>query len=303
MMAQTFDYATAMEQLGALEALDGADVNAVCHSRALTHGQQTENAIVLIHGMTNCPQQFSDFAPLLFERGYNVLIPRQPGNGLADRNTKALASLTIQELTTFGENVTHIAQGLGRRVTMLGISAGATIAAWLAQFRSGIDLAVVIAPLLGILPQLPAPINDPANHLVMDIFSTIPNIMTQSLRPFKSGPDYGYYGFSTRGLGTVMRMGDDVMRAAKTTPPDARSIIMTLNQNDDAINNLMATHLADRWRAHGAAVKTYTFPKSEHLGHDIIDPRQTNQRVAYVYPILLNLILGNAQTADITPVA
>ncbi len=292
MMAQTFDYATAMEQIAALEALDGPDVNSVCHSRALTHGQQTENAIVLIHGMTNCPEQFSDFAPLLYERGYNVLIPRQPRNGLADRNTKALAGLTVEELKAYGENVTNIAQGLGRRVTVLGISAGATIAAWLAQFHTGIDLAVVIAPLLGILPQLPSPINDGANRAVMNIFSTIPNIMTQSIRPFKAGPDYGYYGFSTRSLATVMRMGADVMRAAQTTPPATHSIIMILNQNEDAINSLMATHLADRWRAHGAAVKTYTFPKSAHLGHDIIDPRQPNQRVAYVYPILLDLILG-----------
>jgi hypothetical protein len=33
------------------------------------------------------------------------------------------------------------------------------------------------------------------------------------------------------------------------------------------------------------------------LDHDIIDPTQTNQRVAYVYPILLDLCGGRREGA------
>ncbi|HLY29655.1 MAG TPA: alpha/beta fold hydrolase [Ktedonobacterales bacterium] len=291
-MAQVFDYTTAMEQLAALQALDGDDVNSVCRSGALTHGETTDDAIVLIHGMTNCPQQFSDFAPLLYARGYNVLVPRQPHNGLADRNTRALAKLTVAELKAYGEQVTDIARGLGRRVTILGISAGAVIAAWLAQFRSDVDRAVVVAPVFGILPELPSAINDTANWLTMQILLALPNIMTQSFRPFKEGPDYGYLGFSSRSLGTVMRLGQEVFRAAKATAPAARSIVVTSNQNDEAVNDRMTEHLVERWRAHGAQASIYTFARSERLGHDIIDPRQPNQRTSYVYPILLDLITG-----------
>ncbi|NJP05385.1 MAG: alpha/beta hydrolase [Chloroflexaceae bacterium] len=42
-----------------------------------------------------------------------------------------------------------IARGLGRHVTIAGISVGGTIAGWAAQFRADVDCAVLIAPALG----------------------------------------------------------------------------------------------------------------------------------------------------------
>ncbi len=284
------NYTEALTKLAALEALDGSDVNPVCRSRSLTHGAMTDRAIVLLHGMTNCPQQFHTFAQLLFERGYNVLIPRENHNGLEDRDTKALGSLTLDELTTFCDRVADIAQGLGRRVTVLGISAGAVMAAWLAQFRADIDAAMVIAPSLGILPNLPPVINGPANQAVISILSVLPNIMTQSFRPFTAGPPQGYRGFATRGLAAIMRQGRQVMRAAEKAPPAARKVLMVLNHADPAVNNRMSERLVELWRAQGAQVATHYFPVSDKLGHDIIDPQQPDQRVDLVYPILLDLL-------------
>lgn len=286
------DYAEALTGLAALEALDGSDVQSVCRSQALLHGALTDHAIVLLHGMTNCPQQFHAFAPLLFARGYNVLIPRETRNGLEDRDTNALASLTLDELTSFSDRVADIAQGLGRRVTVMGISAGGVMAAWLAQFRSDIAAAMVIAPSLGILPNLPRAINGPANRAVAGIFNALPNLMTQRLRPFTAGPPQGYRGFATRGLGAIMRQGQVVLNAAKTTPPATRHLLMVLNRNDPAVNNTMAEELVAAWRAQGAPVATHYFAASDKLIHDIIDPEQPDQRVDYVYPILLDLIAG-----------
>src|SRR5579864_2216935 len=88
------NYAEAMAQLASLQALDTPVVNPQCGTQALTHGRTTERVIVLIHGMTNCPRQYRQLAPLFFERGYNVLIPRMPANGLLDRDTTALSRLT-----------------------------------------------------------------------------------------------------------------------------------------------------------------------------------------------------------------
>ena len=62
--------------------------NPVCHSQLLTHGRKMERAIILMHGMTNCPAQYDELAPLFLERGYNVLIPLIPGNGLANPTPK-----------------------------------------------------------------------------------------------------------------------------------------------------------------------------------------------------------------------
>src|SRR5215472_6197300 len=74
------DYETAMERFARVQAREEADqtLNPVCRSKLYTHGNKKERVIVLMHGMTNCPQQFVDFAPKFFEQGYNVLVPRMP---------------------------------------------------------------------------------------------------------------------------------------------------------------------------------------------------------------------------------
>lgn len=284
------DYSSAMAQFAALQAQDSADVNPVCHSRALTHGETTDRVVVLLHGMTNCPRQFHAFAPLLYERGYNVLIPRETRNGLLDRDTTALSELTVAELTTFSDRIADIAHGLGRRVTVVGISAGGVMAAWLAQFRNDLDAVVVIAPSFGILPELPRLVNAPANRAVIGILNVLPNLMTQRIRPFTAGPPQGYRGFASRGLAAIMQMGQFVFKAARNAPPATHHVLMVSNQNDNTVNVGMINDLATLWRRHGAPITTFEFAAKEMLGHDLIDPEQPNQRASYVYPILLDLI-------------
>ena len=46
------------------------------------------------------------------------------------------------------------------------------------------------------------------------------------------------------------------------------------------------------WRAHGRAVSAFEFPASLGLVHNLIDPGETGQQVAVVYPKLLALIGG-----------
>ena len=92
------DYDAAIARFAQVQAEEGDAINPLCHSKLMTHGNKTERVIVLVHGMTNCPQQFAEFAPLFFEHGYNVLIPRMPRNGLANRMTEELKYLTAEEL-------------------------------------------------------------------------------------------------------------------------------------------------------------------------------------------------------------
>ena len=48
-------------------------------------------------------------------------------------------------------------------------------------------------------------------------------------------------------------------------------------------------------------IRDSEFAEKEQLGHDLIDPQQPNQRVEYVYPILLDLITKlDATTAPLT---
>lgn len=282
-------YAEALARFAQLQAVDGPEVNPVCHSQLLIHGQMTERVIVLLHGMTNCPQQFCELGPIFFDQGYNVLIPRLPRNGLADRNTTELKNTTVAELLAFGNQTLAIATGLGQHVTVLGISASGVLAAWLAQFRPEVDAAVVIAPALGIVKDIPV-VNAPANWLTKQICLRLPNLMTQRIQPFTAGPPQGYFGFATRALGEVIRLGDRVMTAARHTPPAARAITVVLNGGENAINNKLTRKLIQRWTTHGAKVTTYTFPAADHLIHDIIDPAQPAQQTAITYPVLEQLV-------------
>jgi alpha-beta hydrolase superfamily lysophospholipase len=283
------DHATALEKFAALQALDGDDVNPVCRSQLLTHGAKVERAIVLMHGMTNCPAQYTKLAPLFLERGYNVLIPRTPRNGLIDLNTNDLKNLTAEEMATHGDQVVDIGRGLGEQVTAVGLSGSAVIAAWLAQYRADLDKAIVVAPVFGILPSWPI-FGTRANHALSGLLDALPNIMTQSVMPFKEGPSHGYLGFATHGLSHTMDLGAVVFKAALTTPPTARRVLMVMNDVDPAVNNAMIRDLTARWQKTAPdRVDLYAFPASMGLIHDIIDPQQKKQQTDLVYPILLDL--------------
>lgn len=281
-------YAEAMQHFAALQALDDDAVNPSCRSQVLTHGDVAERVVVLLHGMTNCPQQYVQFAPLLFERGCNVLIPRMPGNGLLDRNTRALGRLTVGAMTRAATETVNIAAGLGRHVTVAGISAGGVVAGWMGQFLPNVDAAMLIAPSFGIVPKA----NRAVNHLATLLLTILPNIMTQRFKPFTEGPPQGYYGFATRGLAAMLRLGDTVRRAARTTAPACKSFALILNAADPAVNNDVTLRLAARWQTHGAKVTNYTFSADRHYIHDIIDPQQPQQHVAEVYPVLVDQIMN-----------
>ncbi|MGH2504945.1 MAG: alpha/beta hydrolase [Ktedonobacterales bacterium] len=283
------DYPAAMERLGQLEALDGPFVNPNCRTQSLTHGAVTDRAIILAHGMTNCPYQFRELAPRFFEQGYNVLIPRLPRNCLRDLDTRALAGLTLREQIAAGHEMVDIARGLGRHITIVGISAGGTLVAWLAQHREDVDVAVTIAPLFGLLPSLPV-LNMGANAAVMRLLQVAPNIMTQRVSPFKGGPTQSYRGFATRGLASAMRLGAQTLLSATRTAPRARTILMMLNPADPAVNNPMSLELLRRWQRHGAQAGLYEFDAARNLIHDVIDPAQAGQQCDYTYPILLERI-------------
>src|SRR5205823_11845842 len=109
------DYETAMARFAQVQAQEEADeaLNPVCRSKLLTHGSKTEGVIILMHGMTNCPQQFVELAPKFYEQGYNVLIPRMPHSGLADTDNDDLRYLKAAELRDCSNTMVDIARGLG----------------------------------------------------------------------------------------------------------------------------------------------------------------------------------------------
>ena len=267
-------------------------LNPVCGYGLLDQGRRTERAIVLIHGFTSCPKMYDQLAAELAKTGANVLIPRLPQHGLADRMTRELSHLSAADMAATASEALEIAAGLGEKVTVAGISLGGILAGWLAQFRPGVDRAVVIAPLFGI-PIVPEWFSD----LLGFVADHVPNVFIWwdwKAKAAATGPPYAYPRFPTHAYGEMLRLGHEVKSAARREAPRAPDLRVVVNRADPAVNNVATFRVAEAWRRHGAAVKTYEFPRELGLGHDIISPEQPYARTAEIYPVLIRWI-----TADV----
>jgi pimeloyl-ACP methyl ester carboxylesterase len=280
------DYASAIVRLRQLQTADGPDVNPVCRTRSLVHGRRTDRAIVLIHGITSCPEQFRPLAEQFFARGQNVLLARLPHHGMRDRMTTELAKLRAEELRDYADAIVDVASGLGDEVIVAGLSAGGIVAAWAAQHRPEVRTAVLIAPSLGL-----GHLGRFLQLLMMSLMLHLPDVATQRFYRFDDAAPYGYLGFSTRALGEVLRLGLAVVRAAAGRAPAAQHVVLITNAADTAVNNQLARQLLGLWQLRGLRhVEQYEFERALHLHHDLIDVNNPQQRVDLVYPVLVDLI-------------
>jgi alpha-beta hydrolase superfamily lysophospholipase len=264
-------------------------------TRLLDHGRRTERSIVLFHGFTNCPQQFVQLGEMLYDRGYNVLIPRIPRHGMRDRLTDALVSLSYADIETIGAMAYAWATGLGEETDAAGISLGGVIAAWLAQTRT-VHTALVISPFFS-LPIVPTLVSD----LLAQVMVLGPSLFLwwdPRLRE-RTLPNYAYPRYPTRALGQCILLGQSARTLAKTTSPSAERIVVILNEKEPATNNAAARSLEERWRAYGAPLETEVW---DDVGrrHDVIDPTTFPQAPELVYPRLIAL-LNAARNVRPTP--
>ena len=264
-----------------------------CESRLMTHGRRTPRAVVLFHGFTNCPQQFGLFGDRCFSAGDNVLIPRLPEHGFTNRRAVTLGRVTPDRIAAAADQAIDIASGLGDTVVVAGLSVGAEAAAWAAARRPEVGRVVIIAPLLGIA-HLPVAVS----RFLARLWIAIPDSFhwwDPRVRERLPGPPYCYWGWSSRGLGEMLRLGFALSAAAVRGPVRARSIVIVTNANDDAVDNGPARALAADWaRDAPGRVRTFEFADSLRLGHDVIDPEQPYQRLEIVYPLLERLVQGDA---------
>lgn len=282
--APTLDYAQALAGIAALQAEDGPEIAGGCGTRLLTHGGRTAHVVVLLHGLTNCPAQFDSLGRIAFMRGANVLIPRLPGHGRAERMTDALARADARVLVAFTDRVLDAARGLGDTLTVAGLSVGGTLAAWAAQERPDVDRAVVIAPMLGVAlcPAVLTP-------LLRRLAGAAPNLFVwwdPKRREALGGPRHVYPRFATRAVAATLEVGAAVEASAHRAPRAAPRVWVVTVGGDPAVHNGMIASLVRTWASHGRATETYTFPESLHLNHDVVDPEQVGGDPHVTYPVL-----------------
>jgi carboxylesterase len=225
----------------------------------------------------------------MFAKGYNVLIPPFPHHGLADRMTEAHAQLVAEELARFSVQAMDITHGLGDRITMAGLSAGGVTTAFAAQTRNDLYRAVIIAPAFG-YEVVPTQLTQAASNL----FRILPNQFSwwDPKLEAAGSPSHAYPRYSTRALAELLRMGSVVYQAARSNSPAARSIVVVNNAADHAVNNALTRKIAHAWSAHGASVQIHEFDDSQQLGHDLIDPDRSDQKVDIVYPRLMEWMMN-----------
>jgi len=282
-------YQDSVRHINDLRLLDGEDVSPDGRLIFLTHESKTQNAIVFFHGNTNSPRQFAALGRLFYDKGYNVLIPRVPHHGLKDRMTNELGRLTALEMIRLCDASMDIAQGLGQHITVVGFSMGANMAGWVAQNRSDVDKAVIIAPFWG-WKGLPTGLFKPLINL-LSIFPNRFEWWDKKGKTALTGPTSSYYGFSSRGVAQLMCLGWSVMKAARMGVPKARAILVITCALDNSVNEKNLDRVVNEWHRHGGAnITRFQFDKSLGAIHDLIDPEQPYQKIAVVYPKLIELI-------------
>ena len=288
-------YDEALEKFAEMESGEEAlPLRPEGRSRMLTHGRKAGLAVVLLHGLTNCPEQFVPLAKLLYESGANVVIPRARYAGYADGMNKLQGLQSAQDLLDQAAAGLDIAAGLGDRVSVVGLSGSAVAAAWMAQNRAGIDTALIIAPFFG-LYGLPVPVGDALSA----VFSKAPNFYkwwNAKLREKNPGPSYAYARFGTRSMADTVQLSRPVRAGLGLLKAGRLDILLTAA--DLGANNALTRRLTAKWAAQNPGrVTVFEFPESDGVPHDMIDRNQPDAKIGITYPVILKLLqagMGNS---------
>ncbi|MFL5620076.1 MAG: alpha/beta hydrolase [Gemmatimonadaceae bacterium] len=291
------DHAASVARFAAVAQAERDSTMDDARSVLFDHGARTSRVVVLVHGFTNSPRQFRELGQLLFDRGYNVLIPRLPDHGLRSGDVGALKTLTAERYRDYADRAVDDARGLGDSVMVVGLSAGADVAIWIAQHRPDVTRVVVIAPAIS-LARVPALFDAP----VMNLMTRVPN-MTFHQKPDTLRP-HAYFGVSTRAVAQTLRFGASVMSDVEHGGPAVHDLALVVNGNDHTVDAAPVVRIAELWRERvGTRTAFYRFATELRLPHDLIDATQRCGMPDVVYPVVVALLEAREPdaTGDLTP--
>lgn len=291
--------ADALARWAEVEARDGQEVDERCHSWSLLHDEPVETTVVLLHGYTNCPYMYRRLGADLHEIGWNVLAPRFPYHGYADKLTPDQGRFTAEDIVGTTDEAIDIAEGLGERVVVGGLSAGGAAAAWAAQNRPEVDHVVGLAPMVNLRP-----IPDWLAAPVVNAVTSVPDIQYW-WDPGKKEtipPDYGYPKLSSHAVAQLIRLGMVTLEQARSEPHTAEHVVLTTNPNDGAVKPETVEAIVEAWRESGASASVYEWPAQMNLGHNMVDDAVNTGKFDEIYPILMDLFTeGKVDSEPVAP--
>ena len=288
------DYSEAVALVSSRQARDDSVVAPDYRSILMTHGQRAPRVFLLLHGFTDAPLQFKSVGTTLFDGGDNVYIPRLPHHAERQSPIRALARVSAPELARFGDSVVAESRGLGDTIVIVGLSAGGTIAAHLAQTNAEVGRAVLIAPAIAA-----ALVSDSLGRELVELAERLPDIRHTNAPVDSAHPDF-VQGFTTRGLAELLQLGEQVHDEAQRYAPRTKTVTFLLNEQDHTVSEEASLDLAQRWFDRGATVVAYRFPGTLKLPHNVLEeqPRRGG-KTEVVYPVVEALALGRTPPATV----
>jgi pimeloyl-ACP methyl ester carboxylesterase len=257
------------------------------HSAVLDHGTRTARVTVLLHGLTASPRTWREFARVRHARGENVLVPRLPRHGHADRMSEALAGLTRAELLAQGERILDAAAALGDEIVLVGQSIGGALALHVGHRDARVHRIIAIAPFLGIrgVPR-------DWHARVRELLERTPNrfVYWNPIDKGRGTPDHGYPRYTTRSLAAGLALADALREDARSGPPRARHVELVRNAGETAVNNRAIDDVVALWRAAGGANVRIHRLVGLGLSHDVIEPERRRAPAARFLPLLHALL-------------
>lgn len=284
------DFAEAVRRFDVIAAADDESIAPGCGSILLSHGRRVGTVLVLFHGFTNCPAQWSAVAHDAYAAGCNVIAPRAEGHGRADRKPHDLGAITAESLKRWVDEIIDVAAGLGDEVIVAGFSFGGVCASWAACARDEVAHVLLLAP--SFLPigyplwsaaLLPAACRAlPERHLWWD-----------PVRKDRTGlARHVYPQLSRRGIGEVFALGLAAWREDPARKTSLQSAFLVLNESDLAISPRAAQQVfRDAIAPLSKRSAVVVFPSQLRYPHDLIDPQGPNAAAeAAVRARLLSLL-------------
>jgi len=280
------NYPDALKKFEALEKAEEAlPLYPGGRSRMFTHGHKTDRVFVLLHGLTNCPEQFVPLAKILFASGANVVIPRARYAGYADRMNEVQGLQSGQDLLDQAATGLDIAAGLGGRISLAGLSGSAVAAAWMAENRGGIESVLIMSPFFS-LYGYPVPVVDALSA----VLSRAPNFYkwwSDELKEKNPGPPYAYPRYGTRCMAGTVQLARNVRAAIGPLKAGRLDILTTAT--DIGANNSLTSELAAEWNEFNPGrVTIFQFPESDGVPHDMVDGNQPDAKTHLTYPVILS---------------
>lgn len=226
-----------------------------CESQLYKHGKKTARAVVLFHGITACTKQHTVLAKVFFDAGYNVYVPLTPAHGTT-KNPEAVADITPIQLTNYVSDAYSVAAGIGDTVGFVGISGGATLATWGAQYIDGVSRLLVLSPFYSVSENA-------APHWQLPLL--------RSLYGMNLVPDEINQGFSTRALAKYLIVAENYH--PDLSAKNLKHVAVVTSANDTQIDLNTAHYLPQRLAKNNSASFRQTRLAPElGIGHDIVGP-------------------------------